>query len=228
MPWVRIDDGFVDHPKIARVGAMGAWLQLQALCYANRNLTDGFVPQDVAEAFAARGVLYVDEKRRRWKLGQTCGVVGRYVTEVDWPAVMVDAGLWEEVPGGYRIHDFDRYQPSRQQVLSERHRVAESMRSLRAQRRGKAESTSQLRGVLHRNMPVSYTTPVPVPLKRDPDARARALQSGGRARAEPQTQTGAPPRRGIARAAPGPPRGGPPLRLGDLLAAALAARARAP
>jgi hypothetical protein len=206
MPWVRIDDGFVDHPKIARVGAMGAWLQLQALCYANRNLTDGFVPQDVAESFGARGVLYVDADRRRWKLGQTCGVAGRHVTEVDWPGVMVESGLWEEVPGGYRIHDFDRYQPSKAQVLAERHRAADGMRKLRAQRSGKTGDQSCYG--------VSYAAPVPVPVPRRRSPDALHAKNGH------PDRTGRRQRRGIAEPATGP-RGGDPVRLGDVLADAV-------
>src|SRR5262245_30525484 len=76
MAWVRIDDGFVDHPKIAAVGAIGAWLQLQALCYANRNLTDGFIPYGVAEAFVSRGMKRLDDDRV-WELGETSGMAGR-------------------------------------------------------------------------------------------------------------------------------------------------------
>ena len=61
MAWVKIDDGFCDHPKIAKVGAIGAWIQIQALCYANRNLTDGFIPSGVARSFLGRGVIRDDE-----------------------------------------------------------------------------------------------------------------------------------------------------------------------
>src|SRR5262245_34662037 len=54
MAALTLDDGFADHPKIAQVGAFGAWLQVQALCYAHRNSTGGFLPQDVADGFVRR------------------------------------------------------------------------------------------------------------------------------------------------------------------------------
>ncbi len=111
MSWVKLDDGFGDHPKIARVGPIGASLQVQALCYANKNLTDGFVPSVVAHSFVTRATVWDDEQGQRW----TCGP-----HDVDWPAVLVKAGVWELVPGGYYIHDYPDYQPTKAEVLAER------------------------------------------------------------------------------------------------------------
>lgn len=42
--YVRIHDGLPDHPKIAEVGGMAAWLYVSSLCYSSRLLTDGIVP----------------------------------------------------------------------------------------------------------------------------------------------------------------------------------------
>lgn len=42
--YVRIHDGLPDHPKIAEVGGMAAWLYVSGLCYASRLLTDGIIP----------------------------------------------------------------------------------------------------------------------------------------------------------------------------------------
>jgi hypothetical protein len=153
MAWVKLDDGFADHPKIAKVGGFGAWLQIQALCYANRNLTDGFLPWAVARAFAGHGIDMADGSTRAWRLAQTCGMAGRDLHEVDWPGVLVDAGIWELAPGGYRIHDYDQYQPSKAAVLAER-----TQWKLRQQRhRGLS------RGVSRRESRVSHASPVPVP-----------------------------------------------------------------
>jgi len=94
MAWVKLDDGFYQHPKILRVGPLGMALQVAALCYANRHLTDGLIPAEAvpllmpgAEKIAAR---------------------------------MVQVGLWDEAVDGYQIHDFLLFQPSRTQVLKER------------------------------------------------------------------------------------------------------------
>jgi len=122
MAWVRLDDEFDEHPKIAQVGAIGAWLQIQALCYCNRNLTDGFIPTSIAESFVARGSIRVDERNVQWTLGEHSGMQGLDLGDVAWPARMVEAGLWELVPHGYRIHDFEHYQPTKAEVLAERER----------------------------------------------------------------------------------------------------------
>src|SRR5262249_36008195 len=150
MAWVLVDDGFSEHPKIAQVGAFGAWLQIQALCYCNRNLTDGFVPLAIAESFARRGLLTVDEKQRRWQLAQTCGMAGRDIDEADWSTIMLSAGLWEEVPGGYRIHDYDQYQRSKAEILGAR------VKSTTRQKRHRAKLS-------RRDSRVSHAPPNPNP-----------------------------------------------------------------
>lgn len=170
MSWVKLDDGFADHPKIAKVGAVGAWLQVQALCYANKNLTDGFVPFGVARSFVSRGVEYTDEEQRVWTLAETCGQAGRELHEVDWPAIMVNAGLWEQVPSGYLIHDYDQYQPSREQVLAKR-----SATSQRVKRYRDRNAVGNGVGTL---------PPVPVPVSRSrtlkkEDPRAPRLNVAG-------------------------------------------------
>lgn len=153
MAWVRLDDEFDEHPKIARVGPFGAWLQVQALCYCNRNLTDGFVPLAIAEAFMRRGIVRLDDAGRRWTLGETCGMQGRDVHEADWAAVLVEAGMWEVVPGGYRIHDYKHYQPSKAEVLAERQRWA-----------AKKQRQRKRRNVPGGTLPGSPGPPVPVPV----------------------------------------------------------------
>ena len=90
MTWVRLDDGFYQHPKIVRVGVVGMALQVAALCYANHNLTDGFIPSE-AVAMLVPGAN---------------GVVAK----------MVRVGLWDEAEDGYLIHDYTKYQWTKAQI----------------------------------------------------------------------------------------------------------------
>src|SRR3990167_2964612 len=46
MAWVRLDEEFPDHPKIVSAGPLAAWLYVAGLCYCNRLLTNGFIPED--------------------------------------------------------------------------------------------------------------------------------------------------------------------------------------
>lgn len=48
MSWVRIDDGFAQHPKIIALSIPARWAFIETLCYAARYETDGIVPDAIA------------------------------------------------------------------------------------------------------------------------------------------------------------------------------------
>lgn len=107
MPWVRIDDHFDEHPKMSRVGPLGWGVWLAGLAYCNRNLTDGFIPWSKARALGSFEI--VDDDGRIWEISRSSGLAGEDVT-ADWViGLLVDAGLWEEVTGGYRMVPSDLY-----------------------------------------------------------------------------------------------------------------------
>jgi hypothetical protein len=121
MAWVRLDDGYPEHPKVDRVGPSAAWLNVCAWAYCARNLTDGFVPNDRVSRLA--------------NVRQTALLVDK----------LLNAHLWERVEGGYQVHDYLVYNPSREQVQRERIKAVERMRSARSsgEHRAKfAESSS--------------------------------------------------------------------------------------
>jgi hypothetical protein len=110
VPWVRIDEEFPHHPKVAPVGPLGIAMQVAALCYCNRYLTDGLVPTAMAPM-----LLTLEGIGRRTDNGTI-----RPVTWQEIVATLVGTGLWEPVEGGWRIHDFHDYQPTREQVEADR------------------------------------------------------------------------------------------------------------
>ena len=138
MSWVRIDDQFPDHPKAIAIGLEGQGLQLAAICYCSRQLTDGFLPAAVLPRLTG---------------------MGEKASQV-WGRRMVAACLWEAVPGGFRIHDYLEYQPTREWILQKR--AAES-----ARKRGGIRPT------------LNDPTPTPLPTSShvhptpSPNARAR-------------------------------------------------------
>lgn len=101
MTWVRLEDGFADHPKIVAVGPEGMALYVAGLCYSNRYLTDGFIPQ---------------------------AQVPKLIGTQEPTSKLVKQGLWEIVEGGYQIHDYDEYQPSRDDILEIRKARSEAGR----------------------------------------------------------------------------------------------------
>ena len=96
MPWVRIDDQYPEHPKITAAGHLAGWLDVCAMAYSNRMLTDGFI----ADAMVPRLSSVPAPSKRA--------------------AELVAAGRWVRVEGGYQIHDYLDYQKTKVQILKER------------------------------------------------------------------------------------------------------------
>jgi hypothetical protein len=124
MSWVRIDDGFADHPKIVGLTPQARDLFIWGLCYCGRQLTDGFV---------AHGVVH------------GCVLVATRYARVKACAALVLAGLWIEVEGGYQVHDYLDYNPDAASVREERRRAAE--RQTRWRERQKQRRNGVTRGV---------------------------------------------------------------------------------
>lgn len=97
MPWVRLDDHFDEHPKIAQLDDRALAFWVCGLAYCNRNLTDGFIPK-------------------------TVGLTLRYFDGTgDRPWELLEAvGLWEPTPVGWRIHDYAEYQMTKVQIAEQR------------------------------------------------------------------------------------------------------------
>jgi hypothetical protein len=124
--WVKVDDGFVEHPKvITAAGHLGpngvgrvAAVWLEAISYAARNLTDGFVPILIARKF----------------------ITDRRPLEVLEVMALPDVRLMIKVPGGYRFHNYDRYQPSAASVKDKRQRDRDYQAAHRFTRNGGRDS----------------------------------------------------------------------------------------
>jgi hypothetical protein len=114
MGWVKIDDGFTRHPKVMKAGPLGIAMQVAALCYCNQYLTDGFIPRSVVA-----GLLNLEGIGMRMWDGELFGG-GEDATWVLIVEDLIESGLWEEVEGGFQIHDYLDYQPSKAEVLAER------------------------------------------------------------------------------------------------------------
>lgn len=143
MAWVKIDDSFADHPKVASAGPLGMALQVAALCYCNRYLTDGFVPMAVAPR-----LVYFEG------LADPFDVINR----------LIDAGLWVQVEGGYQIHDYLEYQPSKSEVKEtrEKRRAAGAKGGqAKGKQRAKHDAKQMDSRVLSKNE--AKSNPVPVP-----------------------------------------------------------------
>lgn len=128
MPFVRLDDQWLENPKVAQAGTLAAHLYSAGITYSNRHLADGFVPAGI--------------------LNRLCDWSG--VTEHEVPVTnqqlaerLVTHGLWTETEGGWLIHDYFDFQPSRAEVEAKRSVVSEARRAAGSKGGSKASSKRQ-------------------------------------------------------------------------------------
>lgn len=136
MPWFRVDDSLDMHPKTLAAGneAIGLWARCGA--YAARHLTDGFIPREIA-------LLYGSEALAE---------------------VLVAAKLWRRTKGGYRMHDYLGYNPSREAVENQRRSNADRQSRWR-ERSGRRDRNGVSNGVSNSapSHPIPDTPQPPAP-----------------------------------------------------------------
>jgi hypothetical protein len=137
MTWIRVDDHFADHPKVMalahdRLTGLGLWHV--AASYCARYLTNGFVPSTHVRANAP------------------VRLINR----------MVAVGLFDPVDGGYMLHDWLNYNPSREAVKEAQ---AKKRAAGQAGGRASAGARAQANGAADdeaKSNPVPVPQPIPV------------------------------------------------------------------
>jgi hypothetical protein len=102
--WSKLDDALIDHRKIFKAGrligkngpaiALGFWTV--GVLWSNKHLSDGYLSEETVLGFP-----HVDQP----------------LSVAD---ALVKAELFEKVGGGFRIHDFDEYNPSAKNIKAKR------------------------------------------------------------------------------------------------------------
>ena len=138
MAWLRIDDQFASHPKLLKAGPFATVLQIRALCYASQYLTDGFLPSEAVD------MLCTDLP----------------VKPESWGTYMVSVELWELNEGGFKIHDYLVYNPTREYVLKRKQQLIAS-----GQAGGLARAQANAKHELKPSLELSYASPSPSPMK---------------------------------------------------------------
>lgn len=171
-----VDDAWDNGPEVTRAGTAAFGLYCRCGAWCARNLTDGFVPSEIAAAYGTP----------------------------EWARKLVDAGLWEIVEGGYRDPHYLKRNESRDQVLRRRRADAERKRKWRE--RSRRDSEKSPKGSPTRSPRSLLPTPKGVkgaPASRGgarpPDSRsvAEALARDGCEHGNPDSTTCALCRRGI-------------------------------
>lgn len=157
--WARLDDGYFDHPKIAQASQNAISLHVASIVYAAQQLTDGFIAEGVVPLVAVKAKIAPDQ-------------IGAAVAALLTIPPGYGAGLWETADGGYAVHDFLEYNPSRAQVLTQREATRKRVSDLRGRRRGTSielvsDDQGEIEGDVTALQPrlygVSNTSPVPAP-----------------------------------------------------------------
>lgn len=129
MSWLKVDDQFCEHPKVLAVGPLAAWLHTCALNYCARHLTDGFLPR--AKVATLADFSGIDFEGLPVEVGR---LVKALLT------ARGDRGaLWSEVDGGYQIHDYLDFNPSRAEIESEKAEARDRMQRMRNRMRARAQ-----------------------------------------------------------------------------------------
>lgn len=195
MAWVKLDDHFNENPKLARVGPLGLALYVTGLTYCNRNLTDGFIPWSIARNLVSWEFLGTNtgdpQGAKVYSVTVSSGMVGDDVGSDFVIGLLVNAGLWDAVDGGFYVHDYLKFQPSKDSVEQERLQAAERQKRARERRLSldtdndvTDEVTPDVTEESRERNGVNPGAPDPVPVPvLDPDPPS-ASASGDAARAE--------------------------------------------
>lgn len=173
MSWFRCDDQLADHPKVMALGplrrpALGLWTMCGT--YSARHLTDGFVSRAVVAQYADRDLHKLT-------------------------AALVAAGLFDEVEGGWVLHDYLDWNPSRDEVLDKRAKVQAAGRA-GGLAKARASARADANGSLGK---AAYSRPVPTrPPANAGDARdvdrievaTRRLRNGNASERQVDTMRG--------------------------------------
>jgi hypothetical protein len=113
MPWVKLDDRFPSHRKVALLSDRAFRLHVSAICWSAENLTDGRIgDRELPLVAHIRGIKATAKQ-------------------------LEEAGVWDRTDDGWMIHDYLDYNPSREQVLLERKKNAERQERWRQRKNGK-------------------------------------------------------------------------------------------
>lgn len=148
MAWVRIDDQAPRHEKMLEAGPSACWLWVCALAHCQSQLTDGFVSDAVLPMIGVLGAA------RCRKLAD----------------VLITAGLFDKVDGGYKVHDYLAHNQSRAAVLEKR---AEDAKRKRAAESGRTPDGNATESGAPRARIPSHPIPTEPNRNKEPTARSK-------------------------------------------------------
>lgn len=138
MTWVRLEDQFPIHRKVALLDDATYRLHTEAIAWCSRNMTDGIIRADELRSISKRAT-----KARA--------------------AILVQRGLWHEAghvctrpvdkcprsgPDGWVVHDYLQYQPAKVRTVAKRAKERDRSKRYRDSQTGRF-ATDPRHGVSH-------------------------------------------------------------------------------
>lgn len=117
MTWGRLHDGASRDDKLLALTDAAWRMWGNGLIYCQDKLSDGFIPEHVIHTFGIRA------KNKEKVADELCRVL-----------VPGKGPLWHRVEGGYRVHDYHDWNPSKDQILEGRRQAQDRMRRRRTDR----------------------------------------------------------------------------------------------
>lgn len=138
MSWIKLDDQWMEHPKIIRAGRDARDMWLASITWCAKYLTNGEFPANLVPSLAA--------------------IAGVDVANCQTFAnTLVEVCLWDTTPSGYAVHDYLKYNPSKQEVLDTR-----EARKVSGSKGGKAKASNAASKLPSKT--IAKVCPVPVPI----------------------------------------------------------------
>lgn len=95
MSWGRVDDSMLNHRKFEGLALAAVGLWCRGLAYCSNQLTDGVIPTNVVARLA--------------RSHQAAKKLAR---------ILVERRLWDQREDGYMMHNYLKWNPSKEQVLA--------------------------------------------------------------------------------------------------------------
>lgn len=112
MSWSKFDDQFYLNPKNAAMDRDEQDLYFASIIYANGQLTDGFIPAGVLMMLCIWAKIEFEANAQA-----SAQAIANH---------LIEHGYWENAKGGFQIHDFLDWNPSRAEILALREARSEA------------------------------------------------------------------------------------------------------
>ena len=182
MSWLRIDDGFEDHPKVDALSDAAHRLWLRAACWCKKPSNEhtlGFVPRAQLRLIGKRsGTQAQLEKLAQELVDATAGGI-------------FELGLWEPVEDGWRFHDWANYQPEADEERIKKKRSDAGRKGAAARWGAKSGANGKDDGTAHGKDDSKPMAPHRLPMAKnapDPDPVPEVVSASGILPSEIQTR----------------------------------------